>query len=730
MSIANKLMLAFGVMLFLIVILVGSSEFSISRADSSYTNLIDNETVMIEHVGEARINLLEVRKIEALLSYAEDASLTKDASLLMTVVNEQLTLIKGLASHTGDAAFLAKTNHVIELTEEYQKKFDTMVAAPVGRNRMIATAGVRKAAKALEEDIKSLMDAVKARISSENARTAADVKKQVYLGLVLGLLALIIGLVMAISMARFIARTLKTLQDGIVSVERFGKFNTRIHYDSQDEIGVAVTAFNSLMATLEKSITDANVVVEAIALGDFNQRINGSYVGDLDILKNGINTSANNIASVMNQLSGAMKSLSEGQFKVDINTQSPGDYGVMLSNAARAMQELSSVMSEITRVMAEMSDGRFNVFVNSTAPGELSALKNSINTSMAAMAHAISSISAVVSAQADGDLTKALPSGEFKGQLHDLKNAINYSTEKVKEVVIQAIGTSNVVSEASAQVSQGSAELSSRVQEQAATLEETTSTMNEMAVAVQANTANARKAADLAQQVKNQSGAGVGVMQQTIVAMQSIKESSSKIAEIVTIIDGIAFQTNLLALNAAVEAARAGEHGRGFAVVASEVRALAQKSADAAKDIKTLISDSVNRIEAGTQLADKSGEMLGGITESVEQVAGMIEEIAKASAEQSTGINQVYRAIANIDSVTQQNAALTEETTAAAESLSAEASHLRENMSFFNTGIKNNAHYTASVKMDTQPVKMNHRPIKTKALPAPQKKPAGEWGNF
>jgi methyl-accepting chemotaxis protein len=137
----------------------------------------------------------------------------------------------------------------------------------------------------------------------------------------------------------------------------------------------------------------------------------------------------------------------------------------------------------------------------------------------------------------------------------------------------------------------------------------------------------------------------------------------------VTIIDSIAFQTNLLALNAAVEAARAGEHGRGFAVVASEVRALAGKSADAAKDIKGLIEDSVQRIEAGTQLADKSGEMLNGITASIEQVAGMVEEIANASNEQSTGINQVHKAMADIDKVTQENAALVEETTAAAESL-------------------------------------------------------------
>jgi methyl-accepting chemotaxis protein len=243
-----------------------------------------------------------------------------------------------------------------------------------------------------------------------------------------------------------------------------------------------------------------------------------------------------------------------------------------------------------------------------------------------------------------------------------------------------------VVSQAAGQVSQGASDLSSRVQEQAAALEQTSATMTEMTVAVQTNTANAKRVAELANQVKSQSSQGVAVMQQTITAMQSIQESSHKINDIVTLIDGIAFQTNLLALNAAVEAARAGEHGRGFAVVAGEVRALAQKSASAAKDIKDLITESVHRIETGTQLADKSGEMLNGITGSIEQVATMIEEIAVASSEQSTGISQVHLAMNNIDRVTQENAALVEETTAASESLNHEAHKLRENMAFFKTG--------------------------------------------
>jgi methyl-accepting chemotaxis protein len=346
----------------------------------------------------------------------------------------------------------------------------------------------------------------------------------------------------------------------------------------------------------------------------------------------------------------------------------------------------AAIVHDVVEVSQSMKNGDFSQRINTEAEGAFLQIKTGLNEAIDNIQHVIMSISEVLEAQATGDLTKSLPSSTFKGQIHDLKNAINYSSSKVKESIILATNTSAIVNLTAEQVSAGSADLSSRVQEQASALEETSATMHQMAAAVQANTANARKVADLAHQVQNQSAEGMQVMQQTINAMQAIQDSSNQISEIVTLIDSIAFQTNLLALNAAVEAARAGEHGRGFAVVASEVRALAGKSADAAKDIKVLIENSTNRIENGTRLANKSGEMLDGISHSIEQVAGMIEEIANSSHEQSTGINQVHLGITQIDAVTQQNSALVEQTSAAAESLRSEAYNLQQNMAFFNTG--------------------------------------------
>jgi methyl-accepting chemotaxis protein len=294
----------------------------------------------------------------------------------------------------------------------------------------------------------------------------------------------------------------------------------------------------------------------------------------------------------------------------------------------------------------------------------------------------ISDINRVISAQSKGDLSM-LVSVDAKGQLHAMKANVNHSVETLRGVVRNIASSAHVVGDVASQVSRGAHDLSGRVQAQASSLEQTTASIHEMSHAVQSNAQNARSASQLVSEMKSKAESSVGVMKQTISAMSAISESSHRIADIVSLIDGIAFQTNLLALNAAVEAARAGEHGRGFAVVAGEVRALAQKSSDAAKDIRGLIQDSVNRVDAGTALADQSGDMLQAIQQEIAQFSEAIAQIATASAEQTQGINQVNLAIANIDKATQENAALVEETTAAAESMSSEANNLRHQVGVF-----------------------------------------------
>lgn len=535
-----------------------------------------------------------------------------------------------------------------------------------------------------------VLEVINNAIKAQEA-SAQQLEKNVTVFLTISaIISVLLALILSIVTINAVKRAILEVSQRIATAAGSMKFDVRIP-ERSDEFSILVIDANHLFTNFNQAITEANRVMEAIANADFTQRMEGQYVGDLAKLTQGVNGSANSVSFMMDELEKVMKQLHSGVFDVTMDQRVPKAFR---NSVERALSSVSQVVNEINQVMVQMTDGDFNGRVSVNAEGDLLTMKNSVNASMSAIASAIGAISDVVAAQAEGDLTKALPKGSFKGQLHDLKNAINFASEKMKATVTQVLSASNIVHEAAEQVSQGSINLSGRVQEQAAAIEETSATMTEMAQAVQTNTANAQRVAELAHQVQHQTATGVDVMQKTISAMQSIKASSSKIADIVTLIDGIAFQTNLLALNAAVEAARAGDHGRGFAVVAGEVRALAQKSASAAKDIKELITDSVERIELGTQLADKSGEMLSGITGSIEQVANMIGEIASASNEQAIGISQVHKAMSDIDRVTQENAALVEETTTSAESLTTEANNLKESMSFFTTGDTVMRHHT------------------------------------
>ena len=270
-------------------------------------------------------------------------------------------------------------------------------------------------------------------------------------------------------------------------------------------------------------------------------------------------------------------------------------------------------------------------------------------------------------------------------ELGSLLGALKRMDSKLVEIVGGVRGSADAVGSAARQLSHGNDDLSQRTQEQAAALEETASSMEQMTATVKQNADNARQANQLAVGAREQAEKGGQVVHRAISAMSEINVSSRKIADIISVIDEIAFQTNLLALNAAVEAARAGEQGRGFAVVASEVRNLAQRSASAAKEIKDLIKDSVDKVKVGSQLVDESGKTLAEIMESVKKVTDIVAEIAAASEEQSVGIEQVNNAVTQMDSVTQQNAALVEQATAASKSMEQQSTTLVGQIGYFRT---------------------------------------------
>jgi methyl-accepting chemotaxis protein len=288
---------------------------------------------------------------------------------------------------------------------------------------------------------------------------------------------------------------------------------------------------------------------------------------------------------------------------------------------------------------------------------------------------------AVAHAVAEGDLTTHIPlrpgdTTSLMARLHAMQLSLGRAVSEVRQ-------GSDSVATASAQIAQGNQDLSTRTEQQASALQQTAATMDELGSTVRNNADNAKQANQLALSASGVAVKGGEVVGQVVQTMKGINDSSRKIADIIGTIDGIAFQTNILALNAAVEAARAGEQGRGFAVVASEVRSLAQRSAEAAKEIKTLISASVERVEHGTQLVDQAGSTMEEIVAAIRRVTDIVGEISSASVEQSSGVAQVGQAVAQMDNATQQNAALVEQSAAAADSLRQQALQLVEAVAVF-----------------------------------------------
>jgi methyl-accepting chemotaxis protein len=307
----------------------------------------------------------------------------------------------------------------------------------------------------------------------------------------------------------------------------------------------------------------------------------------------------------------------------------------------------------------------------------------------------------------------------------ELLRALADMTLNLRQLVSDVAGGAHMVADTSGQIAQGNQDLSQRTEEQATTLEETASSMEELTSTVSLNAQNARQASQLAVGASDIARKGGEVVGQVVTTMAGISDSSRKIGDIIGVIDGIAFQTNILALNAAVEAARAGEQGRGFAVVAAEVRNLAQRSAAAAKEIKALIGESVDKVDTGGRLVDAAGKTMQEIVASVKKVSDLIAEIAAASEEQDGGIQQVNTAVAQMDQVVQQNASLVEEATAATESMKVQASSLLQMVGRFKLGASQPA-YTPLQPRREMPREVGREMTMAAPMPAIQVKPAAK----
>ena len=350
---------------------------------------------------------------------------------------------------------------------------------------------------------------------------------------------------------------------------------------------------------------------------------------------------------------------------------------------ATDMTKQKEAIAQVNKIIGSASSGDLTPRIDTREfTGFYGEMTNNMNSLMDTVSSPVNEAVHVLSKMAQGDLTQSM-TGNYEGSFAVMRDALDATMQKLKETVQQIVVTSASVKSAASEIATGSSDLSMRTEQQASSLEETAASMEELTGTVRQNAQSATHANELSSRASQVADAGGKVVSDAVGAMSSIEKSSQKISDIIGVIDEIAFQTNLLALNAAVEAARAGDAGKGFAVVASEVRALAGRSASASKEIKALINESASQVKSGAALVNEAGETLKNIVSSVSQVATIVSDIAVASKQQATGIDEINAAVSQMDEVTQQNAALVEENTAAAHSMLEQAKRLEAMTGFF-----------------------------------------------
>ncbi|WP_432471000.1 methyl-accepting chemotaxis protein [Amphritea sp. HPY] len=512
---------------------------------------------------------------------------------------------------------------------------------------------------------------------------------------------LVIGLIGSFAIAYIswrisagITQPIINLAQTIRNVEQNGDFSARLEIINTDEIGAASNAVNQLLQATQDALADTKQVMRKMAVGDFTGRVTRDLRGELSDLKLAINSSAEQTQSSISTLSLLMQRLSNGDFDTEVSGELSGDYQHMVEASQHAMRNIGNAIREVNSTMDAMANGNFEQRIESELPGQLYLLKQNLNHSLEAIRKATTEVVTVAELQSQGNLITKV-NGDYLGRFDEIKSAINHGQQSMATLVNEVRNSASDVAGATHEISTGNNDLSERTQSQASAIEETSVTMEQISQAIQITAENAVQADKVASQAKQVTAQGSDVMVGAINAMTAIQQSSNKISEITGLIDSIAFQTNLLALNAAVEAARAGDQGRGFAVVASEVRSLSQKSANAARDIKVLIGDTVARIEEGTQKVSQSSDAFAKVADSIDEVSVLTRQITNASQEQAIGINQANIAVTSIDKMTQQNAALVEEVSAAAESVHDQAKGLDVMMQRFVT-------HEAEVKRECQ----------------------------
>ena len=476
-----------------------------------------------------------------------------------------------------------------------------------------------------------------------------------------------------------------------------GDLKDRVKDDGLEErFKPIANIINNILDTVDKVFTDTVYGLNGLQNGEFDTEITTEYQGDFNIVKQAVNTLSATLTNLIDDSNMMNKEISVGNLNAQIDTDKyKGDFVDITNGINNFAKVVKDAFADTIFGLNALQNGELSKRITTEYQGDFDLVKQAANNTASVLQELFTEAGDVLEAMSNGDMTARIEK-DFVGDFTMLKTATNSTAKKMEEVVQDIMSSVEQIASASTQVSSTAQSLSSGATEQASNLEETTAAVEEMTGSISQNADNARETNEMSNKAASMAVDGGKAVGETVVAMKNI---AGKIG----IIEDIAYQTNLLALNAAIEGARAGEHGKGFAVVASEVRKLAERSQKAAQEISQITGDSVD-------VSERAGKLLDEMVPSIQKTSDLIEEISSASAEQDTGINQINSSMTNLDQVTQQNAAASEELASASEEMSSQAVNLQEMVSFFTVGGDSNSRQNIKPQLNTSRAQLSTSP--------------------
>jgi methyl-accepting chemotaxis protein len=738
LSIGRKLAVAFALTALMTVILGVFSLLRLGALNDKLQAVSGVDMPSVQYMGEVRSQLGEFRTFEiAQLTRLDEPDAIIDYNKRMAaskkIVEEQQALFEALPTDDKEKQLYTDVTTKLTAYLDARKEIDAALeAGDYVLAQSVSDEKSRPRRRDLFAALKTLnehsVDVLNEEIANADAGYRASARAIVAGMIGLTLLAIGLGWVIARAIVKPVDEAVRVAND--VSA---GKLDGRIDTSRKDEVGQLLSAMQRMQMQVVSVIGAQGEMARRHDEGQISYRIDdGDFPGEYGRMVRDTNALVAQHIGVKMRAVDVMRRYAVGDLSVDMD-RLPGEKVVITEAMDMCKANLSAINGEIKRLASAAAAGDFTHRGDAEKyQYDFRDMVEGLNRLMETTDGNLADVSELLQAIARGDLTARME-GDFHGVFATMRDDANATVAQLTEIVggIQMAATS--INTAAGEIASGNNDLSRRTEQQAANLEETAASMEELTSTVRQNAESARQANQLAIGAAGVASLGGDVVGQVVTTMRDIEQSSKKIAEIISVIDGIAFQTNILALNAAVEAARAGEQGRGFAVVASEVRTLAQRSANAAKEIKGLIENSVDRVADGSALVNQAGTTMGEIVASVQRVTDIMAEISAASQEQSAGIEQVNQTITQMDETTQQNAALVEEATAAARSMEEQAGALTQSVSVFklhatvSAPVRQAIAAAAAPRPAAPPKAVARKPVARKPEPALAD---GDWQEF